>query len=87
MTRYAKVFRSGNSQAVRLPKDFRFETSQVEITRDGDAVVLRPADRKRDPWAGVKAAIALGTDDEDFFPQGREQPSEPDVRDWNDLSR
>lgn len=37
----AKVFKSGNSQAVRLPKDFRFRSAQVEIFRRGDEVVLR----------------------------------------------
>lgn len=37
----AKVFRSGNSQAVRLPKEFRFGAAQVEIFRRGDEVVLR----------------------------------------------
>ena len=37
----AKVFQSGNSQAVRLPKAFRFETSEVVIYRRGDEVVLR----------------------------------------------
>ena len=37
----AKVFQSGNSQAVRLPKEFRFSTSEVEIFRRGNEVVLR----------------------------------------------
>ena len=37
----AKVFRSGNSQAVRLPKEFRFKSKEVEIFRRGDEVVLR----------------------------------------------
>jgi antitoxin VapB len=37
----ARVFRSGNSQAVRLPKQFRFEGKEVEIFRRGDEVVLR----------------------------------------------
>lgn len=37
----AKVFKSGNSQAVRLPKEFRFATNEVEIFRRGDEVVLR----------------------------------------------
>ena len=41
MTRTAKVFQSGNSQAVRLPKEFRFESGEVEIFRRGDEVVLR----------------------------------------------
>jgi len=37
----AKVFRSGNSQAVRLPKQFRVNTKEVEIFRRGDEIVLR----------------------------------------------
>lgn len=37
----AKVFRSGNSQAVRLPKQFRFTGEEVEIFRRGDEIVLR----------------------------------------------
>jgi antitoxin VapB len=37
----AKVFRSGNSQALRLPKQFRFKSKEVEIFRRGDEVVLR----------------------------------------------
>ncbi len=41
----AKVFRSGNSQAVRLPKQFRFKSKEVEIFRRGDEVVLREKDR------------------------------------------
>jgi antitoxin VapB len=36
-----KVFKSGNSQAVRLPKEFRFSGKEVEIFRRGDEVVLR----------------------------------------------
>jgi antitoxin VapB len=37
----ARVFRSGNSQAVRLPKEFRFGAKEVEIFRRGDEIVLR----------------------------------------------
>ena len=37
----AKVFRSGNSQAVRLPKQFRLKTSEVEIYRRGNEIILR----------------------------------------------
>ncbi len=37
----AKVFKSGNSQAVRLPKEFRVRTKEVEIERRGDEIVLR----------------------------------------------
>lgn len=36
-----RVFKSGNSQAVRLPREFRFRSSEVEIFRRGDEVVLR----------------------------------------------
>jgi antitoxin VapB len=45
----ARVFRSGNSQAVRLPKEFRFKSKEVEIFRRGDEVVLRekPANMAR----------------------------------------
>lgn len=39
------VFQSGNSQAVRLPKEFRFTTKTVEIFRRGDEVVLREKKR------------------------------------------
>ena len=37
----ARVFMSGNSQAVRLPKEFRFRTEEVDIFRRGDEIVLR----------------------------------------------
>jgi antitoxin VapB len=37
----AKVFRSGNSQAVRLPKEFQFDAEEVEIFRRGEEIVLR----------------------------------------------
>lgn len=38
----AKLFKSGRSQAVRLPKEFRFEGSEVRVRRQGQAVVLEP---------------------------------------------
>jgi antitoxin VapB len=49
----AKVFKSGNSQAVRLPKEFRFATDEVEIFRRGDEVVLR--EKPRSLMEAVKA--------------------------------
>ena len=42
----ARVFQSGNSQAVRLPKEFRFKSKEVEIFRRGDDIVLREAPAK-----------------------------------------
>lgn len=41
----ARVFRSGNSQAVRLPKQFRFRSKEVEIFRRGDEIVLREKEK------------------------------------------
>jgi len=38
----AKVFKSGNSQAVRIPKEFHLEGDEVEIRRKGDSLILRP---------------------------------------------
>lgn len=44
----AKVFMSGSSQAVRLPKAFRFEAEEVAIRKEGDEVILSPL--KPRPW-------------------------------------
>jgi antitoxin VapB len=44
----AKIFINGRSQAVRLPKDFRFDSDDVFIKKIGNLVVLIPKD---DPWA------------------------------------
>jgi antitoxin VapB len=64
----ARIFQSGNSQAVRLPKEFRFEVDTVEIFRRGDEVVLRPLASNA---AGIFDALAnLGADD--FMAEGRE---------------
>lgn len=45
----AKLFWNGRSQAVRLPKEFRFEGDEVEIRRDGNAVILEPIPRREWP--------------------------------------
>jgi antitoxin VapB len=50
----AKVFWSGRSQAVRLPKEFRFDTDQVRIRRHGQAVILEPVAQD---WAWLQAII------------------------------
>lgn len=42
----AKLFWNGRSQAVRLPKEFRFEGDEVEIRREGSAVILEPIARR-----------------------------------------
>lgn len=65
----ARVFKSGNSQAVRLPKQFRLQASEVEIFRRGDEIVLREKAK------GMSTAFHLlaGMPD-DFFPEGRKDP-------------
>lgn len=64
----AKLFLNGNSQAVRLPKEYRFRGDEVVIKRMGNAVVLLPKD---DPWKVM--FDALGEFPEDFI-ISREQP-------------
>lgn len=62
----AKVFKSGNSQAVRLPKKFRVNASEVEIFRRGDEIVLKEKAR------GMATAFHLLADlPDDFFADGR----------------
>lgn len=63
----AKVFRSGNSQAIRLPKDFRFDTTEVEIFRRGDEVVLRER-----PRTGREVFDILASLPDDFMTDGRD---------------
>ena len=46
----AKVFMNGRSQAVRLPKEFRFDTDEVTVERLGDGIILRPRHRTREEW-------------------------------------
>ncbi len=50
----AKVFKSGNSQALRLPRQFRLDSTEVEIFRRGDEIVLRekPRTMAREPRHG-----------------------------------
>jgi antitoxin VapB len=67
----AKVFWSGRSQAVRLPKQFRFETEQVRIRRHGRSVILEPIAKD---WAWVDAVV--GPLDADFVQAATEQPDQ-----------
>lgn len=45
----AKIFKNGRSQAVRLPKEFRFPGDEVKICKDGRKVILEPIDRTEWP--------------------------------------
>ena len=62
----AKVFENGRSQAVRLPKDFRFSENEVAINMVGSVVMLMP---KTDPWAGFLSSLDMFSDD--FMADGR----------------
>ena len=58
LTDTAKIFTTGRSQAVRLPKAYRFDTAEVFIERKGDQVVLRPKYSKDEWWARVQNALS-----------------------------
>jgi antitoxin VapB len=70
----AKLFKNGESQAVRLPKEFRFSGDEVFIKRVGNAVVLLPKARSWDTLLE-----SLGKFPSDFM-TNREQPTEADRR-------
>ncbi|WP_455719269.1 type II toxin-antitoxin system antitoxin VapB [Agathobacter sp.] len=65
----AKLFENGRSQAVRLPKECRFDGDEVMINKIGDVVFLIPKDNE---WAGLLSSLDLFSDD--FMKDGREQP-------------
>jgi antitoxin VapB len=54
----AKLFRSGGSQAVRLPKEFRFDCSEVYVQQEGDRVILMPKGKRSWP-SGFFRAIKI----------------------------
>lgn len=70
----AKIFQNGKSQAIRLPKEYRFRGTQVYVKRVGNAVVLIP---EHDSWQTLLDSLALFFDD---FMDERQQPA-PQVRD------
>jgi antitoxin VapB len=72
----AKLFKNGDSQAVRLPKEFRFKGTEVWIRRVGSSVVLTP---KGATWDDLLAARAKFTAD---FMSERQQPAAAEERDW-----
>ena len=77
----AKLFTHGGSQAVRLPKAFRFEGTEVCIRKEGEAVILEPVvgERRRTPeeWAAFWKTI------DDLGPSTLEAP-ERDRTPWRD---
>jgi antitoxin VapB len=81
MTVTAKLFMHGRSQAVRLPKEFRFEGSEVRVSKVGDKVILEPIAKQPIDFDKFWAELdALGA--RDFLPDGipDDPPLEPDPR-------
>lgn len=66
----AKLFQNGQSQAVRLPKEFRFEGDEVIIKRSGNAVVLLPANHS---WDVLTNSLSKFSTD---FMDDRNQPNQ-----------
>jgi len=66
----ARLFQSGRSQAVRLPKEYRFVGTEVVVKHFGNGVLLLPVD---DPWKMLEAGLASF---ETGFVLTREQPDD-----------
>jgi len=81
MNSTAKLFMHGRSQAVRLPKEFRFEGTEVRVSKVGDKVILEPIKKKPfDAQVWFERLDELGG--RDFLPNGipDEAPVERDPR-------
>lgn len=69
----AKLFMTGRSQAVRLPKEFRMPGTEVRISREGDRIVLEPLPVDFEAlWAKIDSYGELP-----YMEEGREQPAMP----------
>jgi antitoxin VapB len=84
------VFQSGNSQAVRLPKEFRFNSKTVEIFRRGNEVVLREKPRTMgdvlaEAFAGLPPLTEQDHADMDAMLAAIHEPLPPDTRNWDAL--
>jgi antitoxin VapB len=73
MTLTAKLFINGRSQAVRLPREFRFEGDRVRIRRAGRGVIVEPMFGDVSGWFAELDRLAS----EPFMPDGRQQPATP----------
>ncbi len=73
----ARLFQSGRSQAVRLPKEYRFSGTEVGVRHFGNGVLLLPMD---DPWATLEAAVAA------FEPGFTLQRDQPETQEREEIS-
>jgi antitoxin VapB len=69
----AKLFRNGRSQAVRLPREFRFEGEEVRIRRVPEGILLEPLIPDAPKWFAELDRLNL----EPFMKKGRKQPRTP----------
>lgn len=73
----AKIFQHGGSQAVRLPKAFRFEGSEVLIEKNGDEVILKPVpSQKFRDFTDIARYLAEKFPDPGAFPEPPPRPNE-----------
>jgi antitoxin VapB len=72
-TGIAKLFLNGRSQAVRLPREFRFEGDAVRVRRVGEGVMLEPVIANPAEWFAELDRLRKGA----FFPKDRNQPVTP----------
>ena len=68
----AKLFQNGQSQAVRLPKEFRFEGQEVFIKKMGSAIIMFPIEN---PWGSLVNSLSKFSSD---FMETRNQPKQQD---------
>jgi antitoxin VapB len=64
-----KVFKSGNSQAIRIPKEYHLDGGELYINKIGNAIIVFP---KNDPWGLFKKSLTDFSDD--YLKDGRNQP-------------
>ena len=72
MSATAKLFMHGRSKAVRLPKEFRFEGTEVRVSKVGDKVILEPVEKKPFDAAAWRARLEE-YHDIPFMEDGRDQ--------------
>lgn len=74
----AKIFQNGSSQAVRLPKEFRLQGKEVNISKQGNKIILEPIENSWEQWFESMAQFS-----DDFMESGRAQSEPPQERDWS----
>lgn len=75
LTHVAKIFMNGRSQAVRLPKEFRFDCDEVYVRKQGEGIVISPKKSSWDDFFNQNSAFG-----EDYLPDREDTP--PQERDF-----